>query len=133
MDEKIEIYKPHPGTLKIAGGTIPKKAGICAYHYFHRGITPIDFFVIGANANQQAMKAMGVFKFRAEEESRLADKGECPLFTISFAPLRFHTVTENETTHEEKEKDAVVWRTVITPNTDTTNGPNNTAAPTNTP
>lgn len=107
------IYTAHAGTLRIAGGTIPRSASKCAFHYFERGIWPIDFFVIGANANQQAMKAMGSFKHKVEDDSSRRNSGNGTTFTVAFVPLRFHVNTESATTHEQTEKDATVWRTVL--------------------
>ena len=107
------LYQAHAGTLRIAGCTLPRNASKCAYHYFERGIWPIDFLVIGANANQQAMKAMGSFRHRVEQDSSRRNSNNGATFTVAFIPLRFHTDTESAVTHEHIEKDATVWRTVL--------------------
>lgn len=104
---KIERYIPHNGTIKIAGHTLPKSAGRCAIHYLEQGNFPIDFMCIGANANQQATKAMGVFSHIVKTSESF--KG----MEVAFQPLMFTTETEDPLTKEKKDKSATVWRTVV--------------------
>jgi hypothetical protein len=103
----LPVYKEQEGTVKISGVTVPRKAGFCAYHFLHKGIAPIDFLCIGVNANQQATKAMGVFKYLVDHEMGDAN------ISIAFQPLRFQVVAKNKETQEEKLKDCTVWRTII--------------------
>ena len=101
---EIETYVSHEGTIRISGSTVPKKAGKCARHFLERGITPIDFFCIGANANQQATKAMGVFSYMTKNYDGLE---------IAFQPLRFMVETIDPTSQQKELKDAIVWRCVL--------------------
>ena len=109
-DEKpiyeIPEYVPTEGTVKISGATLPKPAGKCAFHYLEKGIFPVDFHCIGANANQQAMKAMGVFLYMVNS----AYQGK---MSVAFQPMRFRTSTIDPTTQLPRDKDCVVWRTVV--------------------
>ena len=106
MERVIPLYAEKEGTVRVSGSTLPRKAGRCAFYYLQRGL-PVEFFCIGANANQQAMKAMGIFR-------ELVD--ECPDFTgnsVAFQPLRVRTHTVDPTNGDQKDKDAVVWRTLM--------------------
>jgi hypothetical protein len=103
--ERSELYIEHDGTVRISGRTIPKTAGYCAYTYLEKGVTEIDFFYIGANAGQQAMKAMTIFAKIVREETKSQA-------SVCFEPLRFTTITEDEK-GEKQRKDATVWRTVL--------------------
>lgn len=102
--DEVEIYVPHDGTIKISGATIPKRAGKCAYHFLERGLPIIDFFCIGANANQQAMKSMGVFLHMTKKYMQVE---------VSFQPLRYLVQITNKVTNAIEIKDSVVWRVVI--------------------
>lgn len=102
-----EIYVPHEGTLRVSGITNPRKCGRCAHFYLNQGVKIIDFFCIGANANQQAMKSMGIFMVLVKKE--MESKG----ISVAFQPLRFRTETVNQSTQEMEFKDSTVWRTVI--------------------
>lgn len=106
MDHQIEHYVEHAGTVRISGKTLPKSAGFCAFSYLQKGISPIDFFYIGGNAGQQAMKAMSVFCHLVRQDSNES------LF-VAFVPLRFLTVTKDKVTQTEKDKDAAVWRAFL--------------------
>ncbi len=104
--KEIQEYVSKEGTVKIAGHTQPRGAGRCAFFYLKKGF-PVEFFCIGASANQQAMKSMGVFKDLVEED---------PLFkgqTVAFQPIRYSTDTVDPTNQEHKMKDAVVWATLL--------------------
>lgn len=114
MDDSNEIplYQSHLGTLRISGSTAPRKAGMCAYHYLNEGVESVEFFCIGANANHNAMKSMGIFMLAVEAETNKQ-------VTISFQPRRYRTVVVEE--GQESFKDCVVWRTVIHAKADITN------------
>lgn len=103
-DVNIPLYRSHPGTLRISGSTTPRKAGLCAFHYLHENVPSIEFLAIGANANHNATKAMGIFLLKVEEEMR----GEV---TISFQPRRYKTIVDEA--GKSVPKDCVVWETVI--------------------
>lgn len=109
MDEEafqsIPLYVDTPSTIKIAGGTLPKGAGKCAFHYLLRRNFPIDFMCIGANANQQATKAMGVFRYMVEHDPSMSNIG------VAFQPFHYKTVTHDTT--GDREKSVTVWRTLI--------------------
>ena len=105
-NQVIERYVEHKGTIKISGKTMPKGAALCALSYLNQGVDKIEFFYIGGNAGQQATKAMSVFAF-------LVDKDSQGRMSVSFRPLRVSTITKDAVTGEEKEKDAVVWRTIL--------------------
>jgi stage V sporulation protein SpoVS len=102
------LYTPHEGTLKIAGDTIPGRAAgraICLLK--QDGIEVIDFFLIGGSANQQAMKAMSLFKIFLEDDSEQE-------VTLAFAPIHVITMAKSKTGGPEMTKmDATVWRTVV--------------------
>jgi hypothetical protein len=107
QSEGVEYYKEHSGTIKIAGGTVPRRAGWCAFCLLRQGVTPIEFMCIGANANQQATKSMGVFRWnvlRAEE---------FPELDVAFQPLLFKTPTMDKQSQTEKDKSVTVWRTCL--------------------
>lgn len=107
-DNKIpDLYVSHDGTIRISGGTVPRDAGKCAMHYLEQGKHNIDFLCIGANANQQATKSMGVFMLLFERNPD--NKGK----TLAFRPLRFRVMTEDRQTHASFSKDATAWRTVV--------------------
>jgi hypothetical protein len=105
VDNIIPIYVPHRGTIRISGSTVPKNAGNCAIAFLQEGYEQIDFFCIGANANQQATKSMGVFSFQVRRFR--------PNLRVSFEPLRFMTETTNPVTGVKKLKDCTVWRTIL--------------------
>jgi stage V sporulation protein SpoVS len=106
MNREIPAYTEREGTVKISGITQPRKAGRCAYFYLRKGL-PVEFFAIGANANQQAMKSMGVFIELVESDDSY--KGR----TVAFQPRRFRTHTVDNETAIEKDKDATVWQTFL--------------------
>ncbi len=104
----IPLYVSHQGTIKISSTTDPRKAGRCAYHYLSQGFNLIEFFAIGASANQQAMKSMGIFMLMVQDDS----KG----FSVAFQPLRYSTETKDlrdPTSAKLVVIDAVVWRTIL--------------------
>jgi|SRR5688572_16418682 len=101
---KPKTYQEHKGTVRVSGSTSPRSAGLCALVYLQKGISPIDFFYIGGNAGQQAMKAMSVFAFMVEKEM--------PDMLIAFRPIRYMTMT-TDYGGATKEKDATVWRAVL--------------------
>ncbi len=101
------LYQPHPGTLKIAGDTIPGRAAGRAISLLKQdGIDIIDFFLIGGNANQQAMKAMSLFRIFLEDDSN----GKV---TLAFTPLHVVTMAKAIGGTGEMKMDATVWRTVV--------------------
>ena len=104
----IPVYKPHEGTVKISGSTVPRGAGRCAFYYLQRGL-PVEFFCIGANANQQAMKAMGIFMNMVNENEEFKKRR----LSVAFQPLRFMTDTIDIRTQDHRDKDATVWKTFL--------------------
>ncbi len=100
-------YECAQGTIKVSGSTLPRQAGSCALHFLTRLIDPIDFICIGANANQQAVKAIGVFSEMFEEQHGRLDGSY-----LAFRPLRV-SVTAKNFDGSSQLKDATVWRTVI--------------------
>lgn len=105
MSYSIPHYQEHAGTIKVSGSTEPRKAGRCAMHMLRSRTLPVDFLCIGANANQQASKTLGVFMLLTEQE--------LPGTSLAFKPLRFMVSVKDAVTGEEKDKDAMVWRTVF--------------------
>lgn len=99
-------YALHPGTIKVSGSTLPRQAGSCALHFLDRLMDPIDFICIGANANQQAVKAIGVFSELFHE--RFGQDGSF----LAFRPLRV-SVSARNFDGSFQLKDATVWRTVV--------------------
>src|ERR1051326_2455893 len=100
MEQELQIYNSHPGTVRISGKTPPKAAACCAFSYLQNGVDPIDFQYIGGNAGQQAMKSMTILAHIIENEMKNAQ--------VAFRPLRFLTQTKDAITGEEKSKDCTV-------------------------
>lgn len=100
------LYDLHPGTVKVSGSTLPRQAGSCALHFLERLVDPIDFICIGANANQQAVKSIGVFSEMFVE--RFGQDGSF----LAFRPLRVSVSAKNFDGSFQL-KDATVWRTVV--------------------
>ena len=103
----LNYYTELKGTIRIAGGTQPKNAGLCAFHYLQHGLSPIDFMCIGANANQQATKAMGVFRHIVENSE------DFKTVEVAFQPMLFKTPTKDNATGVMQDKNVTVWRTVL--------------------
>lgn len=99
------VYAEHEGTIRVAGASKPLLLAQCAQSMITRGVDPIEFFYIGGNAGQQAMKAMTILAYQIDRES--ASKTEA-----LFSPLRVLTMTKDDQEHE-KEKDATCWRLVL--------------------
>lgn len=110
----IDYYKPHQGTIRICGATIPKEAGGRAFRLLEADVKTIDFTAIGGNANQQAMKAMGIFMLLVQDNYARKQ------ISVAFQPLRFLTMTE-EPGGGSKAKDLTVWRTVLFTRNEETN------------
>ncbi len=110
-ETSIPLYKPHEGTVKISGSTVPRGAGRCAFFYLQRGLS-VEFFCIGANANQQAMKAMGIFMNMVNQDADFQSKR----LSVAFQPLRFLTDTVDAASQGHREKDATVWKTFLVQN-----------------
>lgn len=107
---ELEVYVQHPGTVLVAGQSSPIGTGRCAAHFLDRNMLPIDFLVIGPQANQQATKAMGCFRLIVESE---LGQG----LTVMFQPLRFGVNTRDPGDPSKTTlKDAIVWRTFIIKN-----------------
>lgn len=106
METKPEHYTEHEGTVRVSGKTTPKSAACCAFAYVQKGVEPIDFFYIGANAGHQAMKAMTTFAHMVSQELQL--KG-----TVAFIPIRVMARTTDPITNLSADKDATVWRAVM--------------------
>lgn len=102
---EIPVYAPHGGTIRFKGDTRPADASRSAMHCLMAKMDKIDFIYIGANAGQQAMKAMGIFRLNVEFHQ--------PGWTLAFRPLRFQTEIEDFQTKEKKMKDLTVWRTIL--------------------
>lgn len=94
-----EIYRDHAGTIRIAAHTDCTRAAKCALHYALNDRQPIDFLFLGANAAQQATKAMSCFA----DMMREATEGKK---TVLFEPI--HVLVETP-----EPKDATVFRAVI--------------------
>jgi hypothetical protein len=103
---EIPQYVEHQGTVKISGSTIPHKAGSCAFFFLRAGCLKVEFLCIGANANQQASKAMGVFMSLVERDRDFDGR------TVAFQPLRFQTET-TDLEGRKMIKDCMVWRTLL--------------------
>ncbi len=103
MNQDIPTYQPHPGTIKVSGGTDVRAAAKCALFFLNKQVAPhIDFFYIGASAGQQAMKAM----VKMKEFIEAATEGKS---TVLFQPHHVQTpVTEPD--NSVVMKYAVFWR-----------------------
>lgn len=106
----IPFYVSHPGTVRIAGHTEALSAAKCALHFLGHAITPIDFFYVGANAGQQAMKAMGIMRYIVESTTQQKA-------TVIFQPNRVRTeVAQGAQTGAPQIIDAVYWRAFLVDN-----------------
>ena len=107
-----ELYVPHEATIRVAGGTSPRQCASCAWHFLERAAVYIDFYYIGANAGQQATKAMSILSHQFNQT--YGQSG----YMLSFVPLRFTTITRDRIGDSLEEtsvpKDCCVWRSVIT-------------------
>jgi hypothetical protein len=103
-ETKLELYKECASTIRVAGKTLPKGAGRCAFHYLQKGMLPIDFMCIGANANQQATKAMGIFCHMVKHSPEFNN------IRVAFEPFPVRTLTGEA---DKQMKSATIWRTVI--------------------
>lgn len=107
MDVKqLPLYVPHPGTVKIAGSTVPRKAAWCAFAFLEERRPNVEFMFIGASSGQQALKAIGILTDIFESKWE-AD------FVILFRPMRFRTVIAAQDNLPEREVDAQAWRVHI--------------------
>jgi hypothetical protein len=104
--ESIPMYKDHSGTIRVAGDSLPVNLGRFAFSFLAQGVNPIDFMCIGANANQQATKGMGIFAYKVSLEQSYADIG------IAFIPLLFKTETIDHF-GLAKDKSVTIWRTLV--------------------
>ena len=105
IQKQITEYVSHPGTVRIKGDTRPIKAAESARYCLKAGIEVIEFSCMGANANQQAMKSMGLFMMMVESEM--------PGKSLAFQPLRYTSMTTSPETGENKLKDVTIWRTLL--------------------
>lgn len=106
--QNLDVYLPHQGTVWISGSTNPKRAAKCACHFLvTAGIDRIDFYCVGASANQQAMKAMGIFTYMAKNTFHK---------NVAFQPLRFLTEIKNPSAQKGEELqflECCVWQTLV--------------------
>lgn len=108
-NEKPPLYVEHAGTIRVAGASKPLHLAQCAQGLISQKSPPIEnieFFYIGGNAGQQAVKAMTILSYQVDRESRGRTEA-------LFRPLRVMTSTKDPDTSQVKEKDATVWRLVL--------------------
>ena len=103
-DYSIPFYTEHQGTVIVSGGTPPRKAAGCALEMLKKGITNVEFICIGANAGQQATKAMGSLRGSVRRELKL---------DLAFQPDRAMTMVQDKETRQEKLMQMTVWRMLI--------------------
>lgn len=107
MQPELKLYEPHVGTVRVSGSTDCRKAAKCALFFLQRKAAQVDFFYIGANAGQQAMKAMGIMRNLLES----ATEGR---ITVLFQPNRVQTeVMDLIDPTIVTVKDAVYWRAYV--------------------
>lgn len=99
------LYVDHAGTVRISGFTDCTRAARCALHFALESREPIDFLFLGANAAQQAIKAMSCFS----ELLREATDGKT---TVLYEPL--HVMVETNPSGPSSLKDATFFRAIIT-------------------
>lgn len=105
--DNIPKYVKHDGTCFVAGRSNPASVAQFAFRQHMANVWPLDFLIIGGNANQQAMKAMGLFcnkLKRATKDSVVA----------TFFPIRFIVETK-QSDGSLVEKEATAWRTIMVP------------------
>ena len=100
-ETSLHMYVPNERTMKVSGKTIPIKAAQAAHSILNQNNLMPEFFYIGGNAGQQAMKAMSILRYRFALES--------PDLTLAFVPVRVLCQIKED----EQLKDAVVWRSII--------------------
>jgi stage V sporulation protein SpoVS len=100
----LPTYVTHAGTVKVAGGTVPRKAAWCAFAFMEERRVNVEFLFIGASAGQQALKAIGILT--EIFESRWGTD-----YALVFRPMRFKTAIHSQTEQvPDREVDAQVWR-----------------------
>lgn len=105
----IPEYVTHPGTIRVSGMTNPRDAAACAMHMLMDDtINSVDFSCIGANANQQAAKAMCILLHQFSAKFDGTDVG------LAFQPLLFSTKTAlfNDKSADHV-KGCTIWRVVM--------------------
>lgn len=102
--KELEVYIQHEGTLRISGATSPHSAAAHGVARYDQDKV-VELVCIGANANHQASKAMGVLR------DSILTKAGVGKVEVAFIPLRYKTVTVSE--GKPHEKDCNVWRMVV--------------------
>ncbi len=97
-------YTPTESTLKISGSTDCRKAAQCAAHYLVDKKVPVDFMFIGANAGNQAVKAISILK-------NMLSGSTSGVSSVLIDPLHVSTVVDD--TSGKTEMDAVVLRVLV--------------------
>lgn len=103
---ELPLYVTHPGTVKVSGSTVPRKAARCAQAFLEEHRKNVEFLFIGASAGQQALKALGILGDMFETQW----KGD---YALVFRPLRYRTYIESHDpllSGQGREVDAQVWR-----------------------
>lgn len=103
-----EAYAHGSGTINIAGRTTPGGAASCALHFLSDPkIKVVEFLSIGANAGQQAAKAMACMRdmFLSNPANEGAD--------LCFIPRWCMTDAREIETGEIRPKTCLVWRAAI--------------------
>ena len=113
MSHEIPIYLEHEGTVRVSGKSEVGKVGKYLTHIFNTSPAVVDVLFIGANAGQQAYKAISIACQCMEREG----------VYLGFYPLRFQTETDKQDAlgnlimgadgQPAKElKDCSVWRLI---------------------
>ena len=104
--DTVEEYVEHEGTIRISGQTVPCQAALCAMRFSERGVSPIEFFYLGGNAGQQAMKAMGIFCFMVEQS-------QSAKFSVAFQPLMMKAKLGEKGQEGDTFKAVSIWRVML--------------------
>ena len=102
----VREYVTHEGTVRISGQTSPRKAASCALQLLKSEVWPLEFLFIGANAGQQATKAMAFLSFVHDRQYSGSE--------IAFRPSACWVISADRSNNNEPVKRlATVWTAVL--------------------
>jgi len=101
-------YSYHRGSVRISGATQVFKIGMDAYNLWARGVRPIEFVFLGANAGHQAYKC-AIITCRAINRDFVTKRSR---LRVACIPYWTSVVVENRETKEKIIKDCSVLRLV---------------------
>ncbi len=102
----VREYVTHSGTVRISGQTSPRAAASCALQLLKAETWPLEFLFIGANAGQQATKAMAFLAFIHDRQYSDSE--------IAFRPSAYWVMSTDRSNNDAPVKRlATVWKVVL--------------------